>query len=108
MFFTTLKIPFAYVLRNLPAYPGELLKRCYERKNIESGLFGQNELNDILKDLDDQAMHTLRTMILVEYARCKKLPGEIVVKAYDGMDFLSAPPDAATEKALQNIRNRKS
>ena len=96
------------LLRSLPAYPRELIYRMNEGKSPETGLFGQSELNDILKDLDDQAMHTLRTMILVEYARCKKLPGDVVVKAYDGIDFMTAVPDAATEKALRNIRNKKS
>lgn len=94
------------MLRNMSAYPSELINRFNDGKNPENRLFGQNELNDILKDLDDQAMHTLRTMILVEYARCKKLPGDVVVKAYDGIDFFKVSPDVATEKALQNIRNK--
>lgn len=96
------------MLRSLPAYPRELLNRFNEGKGLESRLFGQNELNDILKDLDEQAMHSLRTMILVEYARCKKLSGDVVVKAYDGINFLTASPDMATEKALQNIKNKRS
>ena len=70
-------------------------------------MFGQSDLNDILKELDDQAMHSLRTMILVEYARCKKLPGDVVVKAYSGVDFMEAASDAATEKALRNIKKKK-
>ena len=95
------------MLRSSPAYPKELLYRLNDGKSPEAGLFGQTDLNDILKELDDQAMHSLRTMILVEYARCKKLPGDVVVKAYEGVNFMEAAPDAATETALQNIRNRK-
>ena len=95
------------MLRSMPAYPRDLLYRMNEGKNPDAGLFGQSELNDILKELDDQAMHSLRTMILVEYARCKKLPGDVVVKAFDGIDFLTTPPEVATEVALQNIKNRK-
>ena len=95
------------LLRNMSAYPRELLYRMNEGKSPESGMFGQSDLNDILKELDDQAMHSLRTMILVEYARCKKLPGDVVVKAYSGVDFMEAAPDAATEKALQNIKKKK-
>ena len=94
------------MLRSLPAYPKELLYRINEGKSPETGSFGQSDLNDILKELDDQAMHTLRTMILVEYARCKKLPGDVVVKAFDGIDFLSTPPETATEIALQNIKKK--
>ena len=95
------------LLRGLPAYPQDLLYRINEGRNPERGMFGQSDLNDILKDLDDQAMHSLRTMILVEYARCKKLPGDAVVKAYGGVDFLESAPDAATEMALRNIKNRR-
>lgn len=95
------------MLRSMPAYPKELLYRMNEGETPEAGLFGQGELNDILKDLDDQALHSLRTMILVEYARCKKLPGDAVVKAFDGIDFLNTPSDAATEIALHNIKQRK-
>ncbi len=96
------------MLRSLPAYPRELLYRFNEGKSPEIGIFGQTELSDVLKDLDEQAMHSLRTMILVEYARCKKLPGDVVIKAYDGIDFLTVTPDVATEKALQNIRKKQS
>ena len=96
------------MLRKMPGYPKELLYRMNEGKSPDAELFGQGELNDILKELDDQALHTLRTMILVEYARCKKLPGDIVVKAFDGINFLSTPPEVATEIALQNIRNKTS
>ena len=94
-------------LRSLPAYPQELLLRINEGKSPDYELFGRSDLNNILKELDDQAMHTLRTMILVEYARCKRLPGDAVVKAYGGADFLGNGMDAATEMALRNIRRKK-
>lgn len=95
------------MLRSSSAYPQDLLLRLNEGRSPDPGMFGQSDLNSILEELDDQAMHTLRTMILVEYARCKKLSGDAVVKAYDGIDFLNGAPDAATEKALKNIRSKK-
>ena len=95
------------MLRSSKAYPQEVILRLNEGRSPDHGIFGQNELNNIIKELDDQALHSLRTMILVEYARCKRLTGDTVVKAYDGMDFLSKGPDAATEMALQNIRRKK-
>lgn len=96
------------MLRDLPAYPKELLLRMNEGKNPDSGLFGQSDLNDILRELDDQAMQSLRTMILIEYARCKNQSGDVVVKAFDGIDFLRTPPETATEIALHNIKNKQS
>ena len=95
------------MLRGSSAYPKDILSRLNQGRSLEPGMFEQSDLNNILKELDDQAMHTLRTMILVEYARCKKLSGDTVVKAYDGIDFLNAFPDAATERALKNIRRKR-
>ena len=95
------------MLRGSSAYPKDILSRLNQGRSLEPGMFEQSDLNNILKELDDQAMHTLRTMILVEYARCKKLSGDTVVKAYDGIDFLNAPPDTATEMALKNIRRKR-
>ena len=96
------------MLRGLPAYPKELIYRINEGKDPDAVLFGQAELNEILKELDDQARHSLRTMMLVEYARCKKLSGDVVIKAFDGIDLLSTPPEAATELALHHIKNKTS
>lgn len=97
------------MLRNSPAYPWELFLRMNDGRSPDQTLLGQgvNELNDILKDLDDQARHTLKTMLLVEYARCKNIPGEIVIKAFGGINFTGAASDAAAEQALRNIRSRE-
>lgn len=97
------------MLRKLPAYPRDLFLRMNEGKSPDQTLLGQSagELNDILKELDDQARHALKTMLLVEYARCKKIPGEIVIKAFDGINLTGVSSDAATEQALKNIRSRR-
>ena len=97
------------MLRNLPAYPKELFLRMNEGRHPDQTLLGQSasELNDILKELDDQARHALKTMLLVEYARCKKIPGDIVIKAFDGINLTGTTTNAATEQALRNIRSRK-
>lgn len=94
------------MLRNLPAYPGALFRRFNEGRSPDQTMFGQSEgeLNNILNDLDDQAKHALRTMLLVEYARCKKIPGDIVVKAFDGTVLTREAPDTVTEQALKNIK----
>ena len=95
------------VLRNLKGYPEGLFRRINEGKRPDEGLFGSGEMQEIMSQLDDQALHTLRTMILVEYARCKKIPGDIVVKSFDGVDFFTTPADLETETALKNIQKRK-
>lgn len=39
---------------------------------------------DIKDKLDEQAMHTIRTVVMLEYARCNKLSGEEVIKEFNG------------------------
>ncbi len=97
------------MLRALPAFPEHLINRMNEGKSMEQGILNQagGELNEILKELDDQARHTIKTMLLVEYARCKNIPGDVVVKAFDGLDLSGNSADAPTEAALRNIRKRK-
>ena len=97
------------MLRKLPCYPGELFVRINEGKTPDHTLMGQSasELDSILKELDDQARHALKTMLLVEYARCKKLPGDVVIKAFDGLELTGSRPDFAAEQALKNIRKKK-
>ena len=96
------------LLRSLPAYPESIFVRMNEGKSLDVTMMGQDakDLNDILKELDDQARHALKTMLLVEYARCKKIPGDVVVKAFDGAVLNASRPDQATEQALRNIKKR--
>ena len=98
------------MLRTLPAYPGELFLRINAGRNPDKLVLGQEavELEEIMQDLDDQARHALKTVLLVEYARCKKIPGEIVIKAYDGLSPGGKKTEDAAEQALMNIRNKRN
>ena len=110
LFFFDNNIATREMVRNMPAYPLRIINRMNEGKSIEPGLLGQDEgeLKNILKELDEQALHTIKTMLLVEYARCKQIPGDVVIKAFEGLDLTGASPDAAAEAALRNIKNRKN
>lgn len=96
-------------LRSSPAYPVQIIRRINDGINPDPGLTGREKktLMDLVDCLDDQALHTLRTLLLVEYARCKNIPGDTVVKSFEGIDFYNTSPDAATEMALRNIRKRR-
>lgn len=79
------------LLRHLECFPDVLSERGREeapdREDVE-----------LISDLDDQALHAVRTVLMVEYARCSKIPGEAVVKAFDGFGFASG-----SSKLLQAI-----
>ena len=98
------------MFRGMASYPAKIIYRINDGKSLEENPLGQTtgDLNSILQELDEQALHALKTMLLVEYARCKNIPGDVVVKAFEGMDLRGASPDAAAETALRNIRKRKN
>ena len=72
-------------------------KNClFPEKMIEISGFAQNErgplasqfiTQELINSLDDQAIHAIETMIMVEYARCNNMSGQSVVKAFDGQRF---------------------
>lgn len=95
------------MLRHLSAYPEEFFLRINDGYSLDS-LKGEKAgvLEEMIEDLDEQALHALKTMLLVEYARCKKVPGDVVIKAFDGIVVNSSTSDLATEKALKAIRDK--
>ena len=61
--------------------------------------------DNILNHLDEQAIHAIETVIMVEYARCNKLPGDVVVKAFDGKRLSQiSDNDVRITTALKNIK----
>lgn len=62
----------------------------------ESGLKEKNAtdlsgflLDDVKDKLDEQALHAIETVIMLEYARCNKMSGDAVIKAFDGHHFIN-------------------
>ena len=66
-------------------------EKMFEESNIENSIpemMTAQFISPRLRDqLDDQAIHAIETMIMVEYARCNNLPGHSVVKAFNGKSF---------------------
>ena len=56
--------------------------------------FNLNEIigvsaDDLNKKLDDRALHAIKTVIMLEYLRCSKLPNDKVIKVFDNLNFLT-------------------
>ncbi len=98
-----------FMLRGTEAYPAKLINRMNEGRNPDQELLNQasGEWNSILSELDDQARHAIKTMMLVEYARCKNITGDVVIKAFEGLDLVGTHPDTSVETALRNIKKRQ-
>lgn len=99
------------MLRSTDAYPYEIINRFNDGTDsteVELGSFFDDNMKPILEKLDEQALHSLRTMIMVEYARCTKTPGDAVVRAFDGISFNAPQPyEKKATKALKAIKECK-
>lgn len=102
------------LLRSLPAFPNKFIKSFNEdNSELETGLsslFNPN-IQSILDSLDPQARNNIRTMLMIEYSRCKGLSSEAVIKFFEGIDIFPTfeePGQIETAKALQNIRRKRS
>lgn len=78
------------LLRHLGCFPEVLVHKsldgAVEEKN-QKKLDASADIINMLSKLDDQALQSLQTVAMVEYARCTKMPGEDVVKAFNGSEF---------------------
>lgn len=93
-------------LRTIDAFPHEIIKRFNEGCDplaLDIDDFIADGIKGIADKLDDQALRQIRTLIMLEYARCSGTPGDVVVKAFGGMTFPdSVQPD--DEKVIKSLR----
>lgn len=100
-----------HFLHSMGLFPDAVLKYV-NRASAPSGtnLMPElgNDVSSLFKDLDDQAIHSIKTLIMVEYARCKKLPGDVVIKSFDGKVFSKKiSEEIESKKALKSIKKRQ-
>ena len=78
------------MIRNMSAFPHQLIKKFNcgdEPQDFELGLLFNADQKDILESLDEQALATIKTILMVEYSRCNNISGEAVVKFFEGIDL---------------------
>lgn len=73
------------IIRHLSIFPQKLVIRFNEGVDYSdyelSSLFGMKS-QEILDALDDQAKGAIRTMVMMEYARCKSISNHEVIKSF--------------------------
>lgn len=98
------------MLRKTSAIPQEMMKMFNaedDPKDLNIETFLGDGAKMVMDSLDEQAIRSIRTMIMVEYARCTSTPGEVVVKSFDGLNFTTPSyDDSAAQKALKAIKER--
>lgn len=93
------------MIRDISAFPEELIIRFNDGKKEVDTDFGfenlfDNSAMDLFMQLDDQAFNTLKTTLLVEYARCSNLSNEGIVKAFSGIKLVR--PEFNVDKELKD------
>ncbi len=77
------------MLRSSKAYPAAVFSQFNNGRNPDDTRFNTiaGIPTSITEQLDEQAMHAIRTVVMLEYARCTSLSGDAVVKAFDGVNL---------------------
>lgn len=94
-------------IRQSGVFPNKLFNlHNYSQEGQPISSFVQLENDDIKNHLDEQAIHAIETVIMVEYARCNNLPGDAVVKAFDGKRLSQvSEEDIKATAALKKIKS---
>ena len=101
------------MLRDMKGFPHKLIEKFNDGdapKDFELGLLFNADKRKIIKALDEQALNTIRTLMMVEYTRCSGMSGEAVVKFFEGIDWSREEPSEEqqnTSKAIKNIKRKK-
>ena len=100
------------MIRKINAFPHELIKKFNdgdEPRDFELGLLFRSDKTGILESLDEQALSTLRTVLMLEYSRCNNISGDAVVKFFEGIDLSTNKVSAQqqnTSIALKKIKGK--
>lgn len=94
------------LIRKEGLFPQSIIKNV-EVNTTEQPLssFVRMDNDDIRNHLDEQAIHAIETVIMIEYARCNNMTGDAVIKAFDGKRLAQVTEqDIKARKALENIK----
>ena len=95
------------IFRESEAYPEKIIGE-FDGSFFEKEVSQTKISEDFLKMmgfLDEQGIHTLKTTLMLEYARCTKQSGEAVLKSFNGMDYSFDLIDSDQQRAMRSLRN---
>lgn len=94
-------------LHSIGAFPQELFNKIndgIQSDEISLEMFLGESSSQILGSLDQQAISSIRTLIMLEYARCTSTPGEVIIKSFDGKQFVSQSANTQNIEAMKALR----
>lgn len=93
-----------YLVKN-ELFPKRIIHTLDTGAVPEISSFVQLDRGSIRNHLDEQALHAIETVIMMEYARCNNISGEAVIKAFDGKRLTQvAETDTRIRDTLERIK----
>lgn len=93
------------IIQKAGLFPQRIIKGSSKNEGQAISSFVHMEGDDIKNHLDEQAIHAIEAVIMVEYARCNKMSSDAVIKAFDGKRLSqSTESDVKIKKALESIK----
>lgn len=75
------------MIRELSSFPSRFLsdfRNDEKNGNINNQFISEIITKEMSEQLDEQAIHMIRTVVMLEYARCSNLSNDSVIKSYEG------------------------
>ena len=100
------------MLRDMDAFPHKLIKKFNdgdEPRDFELDLLLNKDDKGIIESLDEQALSTIRTVLMLEYSRCNNRSGDAVIKFFEGVDFFRkeiSEKQIETSRSIKNIKRK--
>lgn len=96
------------MIRISPAFPQSLFEQFNDdRIDFDLNLLLQVNNKNILESLDEQAISTIKTVLMLEYSRCNNISGDAVIKFFEGVALFSKNEISGQERVMQAIKNIK-
>ena len=98
------------MLRMLSLFPKELVTRFNDGVDYSSfelsSLLG-DQTQEIVDRLDEQALQSIRSVFMMEYARCTQLPSDVIIKSFGGMNYSQSKVDSSDIDAMLALKALK-
>lgn len=101
------------MIRDIAAFPEDLIVRFNDGKikvdsDVSLDSMFDSGVSEMLKKLDDQAFNTIKTALLIEYARCSNLSNEGIIKAFAGINIKRPELDYDLRESLKSIQEKNN
>ena len=109
IFFFDNKSETRSLIRSMDAFPHKLINGMNAVEVDPEDVMLEIHVNypGVLDKLDEHAINSIKTLIMIEYARCTNQTGEAVVRSFNGKNFMrSSTKNDKVDDALKKIKGK--